>query len=70
MLSGFGEKPPQETVENAVQIASNKGIFPKNNTAIKIIVIKIYMFQSTAAEDFTRGVNFPSVGPGDSAENI
>ena len=70
MLFGFGENPPQAIVDKELHTASNQGIPSALRIINKTIVKAKYKFQRKAAVDLIRGVNLPSVGPGDSAENI
>ena len=51
MLSGFGEKPPQEIVDIALQTASYNGIPINFKIQIKTRVNAAYIFHKTAAVD-------------------
>ena len=70
MLSGFGENPAAESVDNELQIASNNGILNIYNKMISKIVKPTYIFHKADAVFLILGVNLSSVGPGASAKNL
>ena len=68
--NSLSDIPPDEIVENALQIASNNGILKYTNKPISIKVKTMYKPHNAIAVFLIRGVNLSSVGPGASAKNI